>query len=90
MGQTGAHRERSVGEKDPNVQHLGREVTVGVPSAAQGAPTGRLDADPDVPHVRLEADRLLDGTREAPRRALVQRDPQVLVENASELDPRLE
>ncbi len=80
----------AVPELDPHVQHLGREVPVGVSALAEAwsAPGG--DPDLDARHVRLKRHRPFDRLGEARGRRGRYRDPKVLVEDPAKLDPGLE
>jgi hypothetical protein len=88
--QAGDHSHPSVGEHDPDAQHLRRKIPVAERASAGGPSAVRPDADLDPLHVRLQPDRLLHRTGEPGRGAPVERRPEVLVEEPPELDPGLE
>ncbi len=90
MGEAGPDRDRPVGEREADVEHLRHEVAVGEPAATERPAAGEVEPDPDVADVRLQPYGVLDRPREAPRRARADGDPEVLVEHPAELDPGLE
>ena len=90
MGEFGTHRARAVGKRDGHREHLGDEVPVPEPAAALRSPAGRNDLDTNAADVRLEPDRPLDCPGEARRRGVGHGSPEVLVEDAPELDAGLE
>ncbi len=90
MGEAGGHLHVPVRETDSDVEHLGHEVPVRVPAAADRPAPGGVDPDPDVRDVRLQRDRPLDRPRESGCGPGRHGDAEVLVEDPPELDPGLE
>lgn len=90
LGEAGPDRPRSVLELDDDVEHLRAQVPVGEPAPPERAPPTDVEPHARPDDVRLEAERRLDRAGEARRRAGAHRGAEVLVEDATELDPRLE
>ena len=90
MDQLGADRLLAVRELHLDRQHLRDQVPVGERAGPLGAALRGVDPDPDRTDVRLEPDRLLDRPGESLRGSLPDGGAEVLVENAPELDARLE
>ncbi len=90
MGEPGHGLDRTVGEADPDDEHLGSQVPVGEPTAADRPAARGVDRDRDLTDERLEHDRVLDRARERRRGARADRHAEVLVEDAAELHPGLE
>lgn len=79
-----------VRELDPHVEHLGAEVAVGEAPLPERPTVRRCDADRGPLHVRLELDRRGDAARQHGRGGPSDRNPEILVEDPPQLDPRFE
>ena len=90
MREAGPQTEGAVGQREVHVQHLGGEVSIGEPTPARATAPTDIDPHPHLLHVRLELDGPLDRPGKAPGRSRGHGDPQVLVEDAAELDAGLE
>jgi hypothetical protein len=88
--ETRLHDRRAVYELHHHVEHLGGEVAVREPPAPERATALRLDTDRGPAHERLQPDRGLDGSGEGPGGPVRHGDPEILMEDASELDAGFE
>ena len=86
----GPDRLLAVGEGDLGPEHLRDQVPVGELPLPLGPGPGGIDPDPDRLDVRLQPDGVLDRPGEPSRGPRADRRPEVLVEDAPELDPGLE